>query len=44
MSDPTKAVFFSYAREDTDAARRIADARCSQGIEGCFDQNKLWGG
>ena len=44
MSDPTKVVFFSYAREDTDAARRIADARCSQSIEGCFDQNKLWGG
>lgn len=44
MSDPTKAVFFSYAREDTDAARRIADAPCSQSIEGCFDQNKLWGG
>ena len=44
MSDPTKAVFFSYAREDTDAARRIAAARCSQGIEGCFDQNELLGG
>jgi len=44
MSDPTKAVFFSYAREDTDAAKRIADARCSQSIEGCSDQNELRGG
>ena len=26
MSDATKAVFVSYAREDTDAARRIAEA------------------
>ena len=26
MSEATKAVFLSYAREDTDAAKRIADA------------------
>ena len=26
MSDATKAVFLSYAREDTDAARRVAEA------------------
>ncbi|MEY4924280.1 MAG: hypothetical protein RL598_799 [Verrucomicrobiota bacterium] len=44
MSESPKAVFLSYARQDTDAAKRIADARCSQGIEGCFDQNELLGG
>ena len=41
MSDATKAVFLSYAREDTDAARRIADALRSQGLEVWFDQNEL---
>src|SRR3954468_4571297 len=44
MAEPTKAVFLSYAREDTDAARRIADALRSQGIEVWFDQNELRGG
>ena len=44
MSDATKAVFVSYAREDTDAARRIAEALRSQGVEVWFDQNELRGG
>ncbi len=44
MSEPTKAVFLSYAREDTDAARRIADALRSQGVEVWFDQEELRGG
>ena len=44
MSDSNKAVFLSYAREDTDAARRIADALRSQGLEVWFDQNELVGG
>ena len=44
MSDSPKAVFLSYAREDTDAARRIADALRSQGVEVWFDQNELRGG
>ncbi len=44
MSDASKAVFLSYAREDTDAARRIADALRSQGLEVWFDQNELRGG
>ncbi|MBI4625727.1 MAG: toll/interleukin-1 receptor domain-containing protein [Verrucomicrobia bacterium] len=35
------AVFVSYAREDTDAARRIADALPSQGVEVWFDQSEL---
>ena len=43
-SAPRGAVFLSYAREDTDAARRIADALRSQGLEVWFDQNELVGG
>ena len=39
-----KAVFLSYAREDTDAARRIADALRSHGVEVWFDQDELRGG
>ncbi len=44
MSDATKAVFLSYAREDTDAARRIADALRVFGVEVWFDQSELRGG
>ncbi|MBI4627016.1 MAG: TIR domain-containing protein [Verrucomicrobia bacterium] len=44
MSDPTKAVFVSYAREDTDSARRIAEALRSHGVEAWFDQSELRGG
>jgi len=44
MSDSSKAVFLSYAREDAEAARRIADALRSQGIEVWFDMNELRGG
>ena len=44
MSEPTKAVFLSYAREDTDAARRIAEALRGFGIEVWFDQSELKGG
>ena len=44
MGDSTPAVFLSYAREDTDAARRIADALRSHGVEVWFDQSELRGG
>jgi TolB-like protein/Flp pilus assembly protein TadD len=44
MSDPAKAVFLSYAREDTDAARRIAEALRGFGVEVWFDMNELRGG
>ena len=44
MSESSKAVFLSYAREDTDAARRIADALRGFGVEVWFDQNELRGG
>ena len=40
----SQAIFLSYAHEDTDAARRIADALRSHGIEVWFDQNELRGG
>jgi hypothetical protein len=35
------AVFLSYAREDTAAAQRIAEALRSHGVEVWFDQNEL---
>jgi len=38
------AVFLSYAREDTDAARRVAEALRSAGLEVWFDENELRGG
>ncbi len=45
MPEPTPtAVFLSYAREDTDAARRLADALRGFGVEVWFDQNELRGG
>ena len=44
MSESTKAVFLSYAREDADAARRIADALRGFGVEVWFDQSELRGG
>lgn len=39
-----RAVFLSYAREDLDAARRIADALRGFGVEVWFDQSALKGG
>ena len=50
MSDPSPttsagaAVFLSYAREDTEPARRIADALRAFGVEVWFDQSELRGG
>ncbi len=44
QAPPPGAVFLSYAREDTDAARRIADALRAFGVEVWFDQNELRGG
>ncbi|MDQ5977801.1 MAG: hypothetical protein QG602_773, partial [Verrucomicrobiota bacterium] len=45
MSDPaTHAVFLSYARDDAAAARRIAEALRSAGLEVWFDENELRGG
>jgi TolB-like protein/Tfp pilus assembly protein PilF len=46
MAEPlsTRGVFLSYAREDTDAAKRIADALRGFGVEVWFDQSELRGG
>ncbi len=39
-----RAVFLSYAREDSAAAQRIADALRSHGVEAWVDQSELRGG
>jgi|GEM_PF-475662 len=44
MSDPGKAVFLSYASQDAEAAKRIADALRAAGVEVWFDQSELRGG
>ncbi len=41
---PSRAVFVSYAREDTPAAQRIAEALRSHGVEVWFDREELRGG
>jgi TolB-like protein/Flp pilus assembly protein TadD len=43
-AESSPAVFLSYAREDTDAAKRIADALRAFGVEVWFDQRELRGG
>jgi TolB-like protein/Tfp pilus assembly protein PilF len=37
MSDPVKAVFLSYASQDTEAARKICEALRASGVEVWFD-------
>ncbi len=44
MTEPTRAVFLSYASQDAEPARRIADALRAAGIEVWFDQSELRGG
>ncbi len=44
MSVPHQAIFLSYARDDAVAARRIAEALRSAGLEVWFDENELRGG
>jgi len=44
MAESTKAIFLSYASQDTDAARRIGDALRQAGLEVWFDQSELRGG
>lgn len=43
-SPVSRAVFLSYAREDSDAARCVADALRAFGVEVQFDPNELRGG
>src|SRR3954469_18132710 len=44
MNDTSKPIFISYAREDTEPARRIAEALRAFGVEVWFDQSELRGG
>jgi TolB-like protein/tetratricopeptide (TPR) repeat protein len=44
LTEPSRAVFLSYASQDADAARRICEALRSSGIEVWFDQSELRGG
>jgi adenylate cyclase len=44
MSEPSRAVFLSYASQDAGAARRICDALRAAGVEVWFDQSALRGG
>jgi hypothetical protein len=44
MSAPAKAVFLSYASQDSKTAHRICDALRVNGVEVWFDQSELRGG
>jgi TolB-like protein/cytochrome c-type biogenesis protein CcmH/NrfG len=44
MTEPSRAVFLSYASQDAEAARRICEALQTAGIEVWFDQSELRGG
>jgi pimeloyl-ACP methyl ester carboxylesterase len=44
MTEPSRAVFLSYASQDAEAARRICEALAAAGIEVWFDQSELRGG
>ena len=44
MTEPSRAVFLSYASQDAQAAQRICEALRAGGIEVWFDQSELRGG
>jgi len=44
LTEPSRAVFLSYASQDTEAAQRICEALRTAGIEVWFDQSELRGG
>jgi len=44
VTEPSHAVFLSYASQDAEAAQRICEALRSAGIEVWFDQSELRGG
>jgi TolB-like protein len=44
VTDPTKAVFLSYASQDTESAQNLCNALRAAGIEVWFDQSELRGG
>jgi TolB-like protein/Tfp pilus assembly protein PilF len=44
VTEPSRAVFLSYATQDAEAAQRICEAMRATGIEVWFDQSELRGG
>jgi TIR domain len=44
VTEPSQAVFLSYASQDAEAAQRICEALRTAGIGVFFDQNSLRGG
>src|SRR5436853_1418510 len=44
MSEAGRAVFLSYASQDSDAAKRICEALRAADVEVWFDQSELVGG
>src|ERR1022692_2604697 len=44
MTEPSRAVFLSYASQDAETANRICEALRAAGIEVWFDQSELRGG
>ena len=42
MSEPGKALFLSYASQDSEVAKRIADALRAAGVEVWFDAEGGW--
>ena len=44
MTEPSRAIFLSYASQDAEAAQRICEALRAAGIEVWFDQSELRGG
>src|SRR2546421_3765752 len=44
VTEPSHAVFLSYASQDAEAAQRICEALRAAGIEVWFDQSALRGG
>src|ERR1700734_1844034 len=44
VTEPSRAVFISYASEDAEAAQRICEALGAAGIEVWFDKSELRGG
>ena len=44
MTEPSRAVFLSYASQDAEAARRIGEGLRAAGIEVWLDQSELRGG
>ena len=44
MTEPSRAVFLSYASQDGEAAQRICEALRAAGVEVWFDKSELRGG